>query len=197
MRFPLVTLRATPPMTNDIANVVISALILKTVTMSPLTSPTTNPVKMAAAMASTGEWCAAISPATTVASPYVAPTERSIPPATSTNVPAAAMQRVAACWSRMLIRFVVCRNGWLVIERITKRMAKGMKMPAIRHDCINFEAPARSPTRPRPSSSSTSTSSALGLFISPPQPATFSAKAAASTACWFMSSPLSSAEIRP
>ena len=35
----------------------------------------------------------------------MAPTDRSMPPATSTSVPAAAMMIVADCWSRMLTRF--------------------------------------------------------------------------------------------
>ena len=86
-----------PLTTNDMASVAISALMRRRVTMRPLTSPTASPTPTPSAMATTGEVREASSALVTPARAYTAPTERSMPPATRTSVPAAAMIRIAAC----------------------------------------------------------------------------------------------------
>ena len=68
---------------------------------------------------------AAVAPA----SPYTAPTDRSMPPAMSTSVPAEATMMMPACWSRMLARFWVRRKGGLMRPRITMVATNGMRMP--------------------------------------------------------------------
>ncbi len=88
---------ASPPITNDIARVAISALIRKNVATTPLTTPTTRPTAIPIKIAGAGAMCCASSAAVTAASVYTAPTDRSMPPDTSTSVPAAAMINVADC----------------------------------------------------------------------------------------------------
>ena len=93
--------------TNDVASVAISELIRKNVVITPLAAPTPMPTMTPTRIASTGLPEIAIFIAITWHSAYVAPTDRSIPPAISTIVPAAAMIRVADCWSRISSRFVL------------------------------------------------------------------------------------------
>ena len=107
IRFPPVIRAAAPVITNDIASVAIRELIRKNVVITPLTAPTPMPMRTPTTIASAGlvlEIASFI--AITWHSAYVAPTDRSIPPPISTIVPAAAMIRVAACWSRISSRFV-------------------------------------------------------------------------------------------
>src|SRR5262245_66528808 len=77
-RLPFVTRLAIPLTMNDIASVVISALMRKVVVIRPLASPTSNPAPMPSAIAIAGFVCKAKCAEVTAASEYVAPTERSM-----------------------------------------------------------------------------------------------------------------------
>ena len=94
IRFPPVTSAARPVITNDIASVAISELIRKNVVITPLTAPTAMPTTTPTTIASTGLTGHRDLGRDHLASAYVAPTDRSMPPAISTIVPAAAMIRV-------------------------------------------------------------------------------------------------------
>ena len=61
------------------------------------------------------------------------PTDRSMPPLTSTSVPAPAMISVAACWSRMLSRLALVANEELAIVSTMNRIRNGNTMPAAHH----------------------------------------------------------------
>jgi hypothetical protein len=107
IRFPPVISAAPPVITNDAASVAISELIRKNVVITPLAAPTAMPMMTPTTIAATGLPEIAIFIAITWHSAYVAPTDRSIPPAIRTIVPAAAMISVADCWSRISRRFVL------------------------------------------------------------------------------------------
>ena len=66
-----------------------------------------------------------------------------MPPATSTSVPAAAMIRIADCWSRMLSRFGFVKNDELVSDRTTKRIANGIRIPRLRKRAVDRVAGRR------------------------------------------------------
>ncbi len=97
--------------------------------------PTRTPASTPPRIANAGsQWCAHSSPKTTEASPYTAPTDRSIPPEIRTKVPAAAMHE---------------RRGLLIddiqqvgrgqerredpIDSATNRRTNGNRIPALRH----------------------------------------------------------------
>jgi hypothetical protein len=61
-----------------------------------------------------------------------APTDRSIPPATRTSVPAAAMIRIADCWSTRFSRLLAVRNGGLAIASPMNSATNGMTIAALR-----------------------------------------------------------------
>ena len=116
---------ARPLTTNDIASVAMRAFILKAVTITPLTSPTPRPTATPATMATAGEANRARCAAVTPTSAETAPTDRSMPPATSTSVSAAAMKSVEACWSRMSRRLTLVTNAPLETDSTRNKMRNG------------------------------------------------------------------------
>jgi hypothetical protein len=46
-----------------------------------------------------------------------------------TSVPAQAMMSVEDCWSRRLTRFALVANGPLAIDKTTKRIPNGIRIP--------------------------------------------------------------------
>ena len=132
IRLPWVIRLAIPAITNEVASVAISALIRKYVAITPLIRPTSRPTRMPSAIANPAGMCWASCAAVAPASPYTAPTERSIPPETRTSVPAAAMIRVADCWSRMLSRLDLVANEPLATVSTMNRITNGTTIPADR-----------------------------------------------------------------
>ena len=108
-----------------------------------------------------------------------------MPPATSTSVPAAAMIRIADCWSRMLSRFGLVANESLVSARTANRMMNGMRMPAVRTRAVTG----------LPGSSSLSTE--LRALMRRPRPTARRRRRRRGSRWRVMASPASSATIRP
>ena len=145
---------ASPAITNDIASVAINALMRKNVATTPLISPTTSPTAMPIRIAGAGgHVLSQLRGGDRGEGVHRADADRSIPPETSTSVPAAAMISVADCWSRMFSRFDLVANDELAIVSVMNRMTNGITIPAVR------SLPA--PTRRRPAANGRATGRGL------------------------------------
>ena len=114
MRKPPVIRMAMPRKTRLVASVARNECTCSPVMIRPLTTPSVRPTKGAAASPTIGSRLTASHAAETVATPKIAPVERSKPPLMMTRVSAAAISASGVDWLRMLRRLRGIRKASLI-----------------------------------------------------------------------------------